>query len=143
MAIERMRLQVPEVVGKARPRVTTRNGRAMAYTPAKTRRFEALVSRAWREQATEDRSGFRGPVVVTVEVWRELARTNPKCWRDRPDLGKPDLDNVAKAVLDALNGVAYADDSQVVSFVAIKHPRLPYGDGCWVSVEIHYVEEEK
>jgi Holliday junction resolvase RusA-like endonuclease len=28
--------------------------------------------------------------------------------------GKPDLDNIAKTVLDALNGVCYEDDAQVV-----------------------------
>ena len=33
---------------------------------------------------------------------------------------KPDIDNVIKAVLDGLNGVAYADDSQVVALSASK-----------------------
>ena len=33
---------------------------------------------------------------------------------------KPDLDNVVKAVLDALNGVVYRDDAQVVNLVATK-----------------------
>ena len=42
--------------------------------------------------------------------------------------GKPDLDNVAKGVLDALNGVAYVDDTQVVRLLVQKQyslePRL-------------------
>ena len=33
---------------------------------------------------------------------------------------KPDLDNIAKAVLDSLNGIAYKDDSQIVSMVVSK-----------------------
>jgi Holliday junction resolvase RusA-like endonuclease len=35
-------------------------------------------------------------------------------------LKKPDIDNIEKIVLDALNGVAYADDANVVSVRAIK-----------------------
>jgi len=34
---------------------------------------------------------------------------------------KPDLDNIAKIILDSLNGIAYKDDSQVVSLTVIKH----------------------
>jgi Holliday junction resolvase RusA-like endonuclease len=33
---------------------------------------------------------------------------------------KPDLDNVAKAVLDAINGIVYVDDAQVINLVATK-----------------------
>lgn len=40
------------------------------------------------------------------------------------DTGKPDCDNIAKAVLDALNGVAFDDDSQVVTLVVRKYPRV-------------------
>ena len=39
------------------------------------------------------------------------------------DTFKPDVDNIAKAVLDALNGVAFEDDSQVVRLRCSKHPR--------------------
>ena len=34
---------------------------------------------------------------------------------------KPDLDNVLKAVLDGLNGIAFVDDSQVVNVCMAKH----------------------
>jgi Holliday junction resolvase RusA-like endonuclease len=34
--------------------------------------------------------------------------------------GRPDLDNVIKSILDALNGVAYSDDSAVISVTAEK-----------------------
>ena len=33
---------------------------------------------------------------------------------------KPDLDNIAKAILDSLNGIAYKDDSQIVSLLISK-----------------------
>lgn len=41
---------------------------------------------------------------------------------------KPDADNIAKAVLDALNGVAYADDKQVVILESRKFPRVRFDD---------------
>ena len=34
---------------------------------------------------------------------------------------KPDIDNIMKVVLDALNGVAYHDDSQIVKIYAVKY----------------------
>lgn len=49
--------------------------------------------------------------------------------KGRPDK-KPDADNILKAVLDALNGVAYEDDRQVVEVLCIK--KYIGGDG-WKS----------
>ena len=45
---------------------------------------------------------------------------------------KPDIDNVIKSILDALNGVAYHDDTQVVAVFAEKY----YSDTPRVEVEI-------
>ena len=41
-------------------------------------------------------------------------------WKDKPYTGKPDLDNVAKAILDGLNAVAFEDDSQIVGLQITK-----------------------
>jgi Holliday junction resolvase RusA-like endonuclease len=48
---------------------------------------------------------------------------------------KPDLDNVMKAILDALNGVVYADDSQVINLVATKR----YSTDPRIEVYVHEV----
>ena len=45
---------------------------------------------------------------------------------------KPDIDNIIKAVLDALNGIAYKDDTQVVQVMAQKK----YADKAFVEVAI-------
>jgi Holliday junction resolvase RusA-like endonuclease len=45
-----------------------------------------------------------------------------------PDTFKPDVDNLAKAVMDALNCVAYVDDSQVIELVIRKFPRVKMPD---------------
>ena len=49
-------------------------------------------------------------------------------WYDK----KPDVDNIAKAVLDALNGIAYDDDKQITSLVIDKkygEPRIDVSMG--------------
>ena len=44
--------------------------------------------------------------------------------RSEPDTFKPDADNEAKLVMDALNGLVWADDAQVVDLHVVKHPRV-------------------
>lgn len=54
---------------------------------------------------------------------------------------RPDLDNLVKAVLDALNGVLYVDDAQIVIITAEKH-RAADGEGPSTSVRIDRVEDK-
>lgn len=70
-----------------------------------------------------------GPVGVSIDAaWPRLqsetwkTKPMPSVWRPK----KPDCDNVAKAVLDALTGVAWLDDSQVVKLTVGK--RVAAGD---------------
>ena len=106
--------------GKARPRVTRRG----AYTPKKTKEYEAKIRAAWQEQAGatfEDR-----PVMVRIFAYFKPPKSASKVKRARMIAGeirptmKPDADNIAKAVCDALNGLAYKDDSQVVALAVFK-----------------------
>lgn len=53
---------------------------------------------------------------------------------------RPDLDNLVKLVLDALNGVAYADDSQIVRIHAFKKYSGDHPDGATI---VDIVEEER
>lgn len=104
-------------VGKGRPRVTTRGGYARAYTPNKTKEWEKKAASLahWRSPPHEGK----------VEVIFYAVKTRPRdlcrrkdpsglIWRDV----KPDIDNVAKCILDALvmAGVL-KDDTQVVSLM--------------------------
>jgi len=102
-----------EVVGvpvpKSRPRVVTKGKRRFAYTPNKVREWEEHV----REEAAKlfDRP-FDWPVVVSLIFYMPRPRSR------RLDFWvptTPDLDNLEKSVLDALNGVAYTDDRLVVA----------------------------
>lgn len=111
-----------EPVGKGRPRYT-RAGHA--YTPKKTRAAELTIATAARA-FMKDRKPFPGPVSVRLTAVFPV----PKSWskRKREDAGagliaptvKPDADNLAKLVLDALNGIVFQDDKQVVDISLTK-----------------------
>ena len=110
--------------GKGRPKASSRGGFVRMYTPAPTRLYEAEIAK----MAVLARSEW--PVLETPISLRVVAHHPiPVSWSKRKQQqalqgelvpGKPDLDNVAKAVLDALNGVIYVDDKQVVRLVAEK-----------------------
>lgn len=117
-----LEFEVPgEPVGKGRPRFT-RQGRA--YTPAKTARYENLVSLAFTQKYS-DHVPFEGPIEMKMIAYFSI----PKSWSKKKveqarlnkiwPTNKPDTDNIAK-VKDALNGIAFHDDSQVVKETIIK-----------------------
>ena len=116
MRAHETRFSVPFVIGKERPRVTIHG----TYTPAATVRAEKAIKAAY-ELAVADMGGtvadYRAPrhVSVSVTIWtqRPLPKSRPRRVATEEDTFKPDADNVSKLVLDALNGVAWADDSQV------------------------------
>ena len=81
---------------------------------------------------------LEGAVSVKVDIYRRMPKNRPKKLLREFDTYKPDADNIAKAVLDAMNGLAFVDDSQVVSLTATKHDRT-HRDSDMVAVEIEEV----
>lgn len=109
-----------KIVGKGRPRFF----KGHAVTPRATREAEDRVRAAWlTKYPASDFQPFSGPVSVYVYIYRPMPASRPKAMLSEPDVYRPDLDNVVKLVLDALNGVAYGDDAQVVGITASKSPR--------------------
>ena len=107
--------------GKGRPRFSRATGRT--YTDDATAVYENLVKTIWMS-VVGDR--LNGELAVNIAAHYAIPTSKPKkmqaAMRDgsvRPTT-KPDIDNVIKAVLDGLNGVAYADDAQVVELSASK-----------------------
>ncbi len=101
-------------VPKGRPRVT-RHG---TYTPKSTQIFESAIRAAWLEcgeKPFEDGEALD----VMVNAYFPIPSGMPKIKRGElhlaPCLKRGDIDNIIKAVLDALNGYAYKDDSVVYS----------------------------
>lgn len=107
--------------GKGRPRVF--NGRGV--TPAKTRSQEGYI-RALAAQAMTGRMPHEGPCSVSVAIVKAIPSGWPSWKRDAAEsglirpTGRPDPDNVAKLVCDALNGIVWGDDAQIVGLGVVR-----------------------
>jgi Holliday junction resolvase RusA-like endonuclease len=111
-------------VAKGRPRFTVNAStagvqpRGRAYTPQRTRTYEATVAKAARAAM-----GVLAPTTQPVQMTLVVFVPIPASWSKRKraqalaglvlPTGKPDLDNYEKAVTDALNEICYRDDSQI------------------------------
>lgn len=114
---------------KRRPRVSGRGGSPRIYTPAETAAEEQEIARVYKgAKAT-------GPVRVTIRAIMPLPKSRPERIESEPCCCRPDADNIAKAVLDALNGIAYEDDAQVVELHVTKEDRTR-GVGPCTRVEV-------
>ena len=132
-------LTIPgEPAGKARPRVT-RSG--IAYTPVKSKNYETLAQELF--YTTHGSPMLAGEVKATIKAFYGLNKSDygargltaagirKLSGQTRPTK-KPDVDNIAKMILDSLNGIAYTDDSQVVVLNIEKH----YAENPRVELEI-------
>lgn len=95
-------------VGKARPRVL-RSGRT--YTPKGTVVAENTIAATWRAHYGARKPWARG-IPLSVEILAYLAR--PKSSKRTLPSVKPDSSNLLKLCEDALNGLAWEDDAQIV-----------------------------
>lgn len=95
------------------------------------------------EQTSAEQRNLSGPLYVSVEfVWQ-----TPKSWtraqvKEAQDrcvyrIARPDIDNLCKGVFDALNGIIWNDDSQIVGIHAWKR----YGDADCVIMRIENYDE--
>ena len=108
--------------GKGRPRVT-RNG---TYTDSETMAYEQKIIAYYRKTFGSFRWPDNSFIAVKVVAYYPIPKSATKAAKAAMQAGKmfpsrkPDIDNVLKVVLDALNGVAYKDDSRVVCVEAEK-----------------------
>lgn len=113
------------VMGKPIPKARPRVVRGHTYTPKPTRDYETKVRLAWAEQSRV-RLASGQPLRASLNIW--FAVPESYSYRKRTELLsrgawhiiKPDCDNLIKAVLDALNGLAYDDDSAVCELHVFK-----------------------
>lgn len=111
--------EVPgEVVGKGRPRFTTRGGYVKTYEPKKTKDYERLIKNAYVKKYRNFVSdkAIRISVYIYIKPAESVSNKKKTSFLNNDYLPtkKPDVDNVIKCVLDGLNKVAYHDDTQVV-----------------------------
>lgn len=113
--------------GKQRARVTIRGGFAKAYTPEKTASYENLIMLSFVTALRGGQTPFwERPLEMNIKAVYAIPKSFSKKKAAeatghvlRPTT-KPDIDNVVKCVCDALNKVAYKDDTQIIRLSAEK-----------------------
>ncbi|EGD47094.1 endodeoxyribonuclease RusA [Ruminiclostridium papyrosolvens DSM 2782] len=141
-----IKLTIPgEPCAKGRPRV----GKFGTYTPEKTLNYETLVKELYIIQHANKK--LQGQLKIDIKAYFKIPQGEiPKAKKPKPQTlqryndilngkirhtKKPDWDNVGKIISDALNGLAYDDDSQIVSAIVEKF----YSNDPRVEVEISEV----
>ena len=127
--MQKLMFEIPgSPIGQGRPKFSTINGHAKAYDPEKSRNYKAYV-KLLATQAMKD-TGFtmlEGPCCLDILAFFEVPKSKSKKFRERALMGlerptkKPDLSNIIKGIEDALNGLAYKDDSSIVYLSVAKH----------------------
>ena len=102
-----------------------------SVTPEKTVLYENLIATCYMDKAGNDRFSDDSYLLVRIQAFYEPPKSVSKKKRSEMLGGKilpakkPDIDNVVKAVLDALNGISfYRDDAQVIEL----HVRKSYSE---------------
>ena len=125
--------------GQERPRVVRRGGRSITYDPEKSREYKDRV-KLFAGLAMKRLNWYMaaGPVRLNILAFFPIPKSLTKKQRTAILEGKnkptkkPDADNIAKAILDALSGLAYKDDAQIVQLTIGKYYCYPdeFPEGC-------------
>lgn len=118
---DEIRLVIPgEPRGKARPRVTQYG----TYTPKATRDREAYIKKLWQADGAKKIAypdqGVELEVIAYFPVRKSWSKATRQYLSGKLHTKRPDLDNVVKLVLDALNGGPFPDDGCVAMVLAEK-----------------------
>lgn len=118
-----------EPVAKARPRFNSKT--RVTYTKSKTTKAENLIKAEYLKNGGERKENYTRAVKVVMffvfPIRKSWTKKKQKAMLNNFHTIKPDLDNLEKTVLDALNGLAFKDDSQVCEVTKIKAwSEIPY-----------------
>jgi Holliday junction resolvase RusA-like endonuclease len=127
--------------GKGRPRFTRAGKFTRVYTDKQTLDYESLI-----KSFAMEAMGSTDPLETAVSVFLYIRHPIPKSYSkkrteaclsglERPTK-KPDWDNVSKTICDAMNGIVYLDDAQVVN----AHVTKVYASNAGVDVMVMEVE---
>ena len=131
--------------GKARARTfyDKRAEKMRSITPEQTKSYENLIRWKYREAG----GIYHGTstLQVAINAFYPIPQSFSRAKRKAAETGnlrpttKPDCDNIIKVVLDALNGVAYYDDKQVVCVSCNKY----YAETGYLNIEIKELKNEQ
>lgn len=127
---------IGEVIGKERPRVNMYTG--SVYTPGKTKDYEFLVQQYFKMKYPRYQT-LEGRIAIEIIAYLKIPKSTSKAKRQEmldnkiSPTKKPDADNIAKVILDAMNKFVFKDDNQVAKISVEK--RYGEEEKVWVSVE--------
>lgn len=105
-----------KIVGKERPRVNMYTG--MVYTPNKTKDYEFLVQQSFKIHNPNFKI-LEGRISIDIIAYMSIPKNTSKIKRlamlenKISPTKKPDIDNIAKSILDSMNKFVFKDDNQV------------------------------
>ena len=112
-------------IGKGRPKFARRGNFVSTYTPTKTRDYETVIKEA-AKKAMGSNELLETPVTVAIYITVPVPQSYSKkrteaclSGSERP-IKKPDIDNICKCFLDAMNDIVYKDDTQVLTLHVTK-----------------------
>lgn len=137
---------VGEPVAQARPRIVRTKSGIRGIDPAKSKNYKTWVKfcalNAFRKLETKNtKKLLKSPLKVKLLIYRSIPKSDNKKLKNKKQnndvlpIVKPDIDNVFKAVTDALTGIIWQDDKQIVNAEIAKR----YSDVPRVEVEIEEI----
>lgn len=129
--------EVPgKVVGKGRPRLNSYTG--AVYTPTKTKDYETLVEEYFllkypRFKLLEGRINVSIIAYFSIPKATKKSDINEMLENNVSPTKKPDIDNIVKVVLDAMNKFAFKDDNQITKIDVEK--RYGVEDKIYIKIE--------
>lgn len=109
--------EVPsKIIGKGRPRLNSYTGQV--YTPTRTKDYEQLVQQYFMIKYPGYKT-LEGRIKVTITAFFEIPKSTNKTLKNQmlenkiSPTKKPDIDNIVKIILDAMNKMAFKDDTQI------------------------------
>ena len=137
-----------KAIGKQRPRYSSKTRKM--YTPTKTSSFEEKDSSPGNRAEEKVKWAFKSKYNIETELSTKpfkakiiaMFRPPESISKNKKEellyseyTKKPDADNIAKIVLDSLNGLAYKDDNQISELLVLKH----YSDENKIIVELEEI----
>lgn len=128
-----------EPCAQGRPRFSTQGGFPRAYDPAKSKNYKAFVKLVASQEIIKQ--GWKPtelPLRAKITAYLTLPAYKSKKFkigalaREIRPTKKPDMDNLVKTCQDALEGIAFKNDAQIVTMVAEKY----YSDNPRVEIEL-------
>ena len=120
-----MKIVIPGTpVPQLRPRAVRMGKGIRMYDPKKVKDYKKYVAsvakQEWKQEPLES------ALTVSIDVYRDIQKSGSKKNKQMKEdkiilpTNKPDITNYVKGIEDALNGIVYADDSQIVELIARK-----------------------